>query len=95
VAEEALAIATYAVLCHPRDLAAAVHLAANHGGDSDSTAAIAGNIAGTLLGVDAIPGHWLATLELRDTIERLATAMHRRFVEGRHDVGWDLWQWPD
>jgi len=45
VAEEALAIAVYCVLSYPDDFAAAVRLAANHSGDSDSTAAIAGNIA--------------------------------------------------
>ena len=72
-----------------------MRLAANHSGDSDSTAAIAGNIAGTWLGVQAIPGDWLDVLELRETIDRLARALHDRFVLRREDLDWDLWQWPD
>ena len=91
MAEEALAIAVYCALTHPEDLAAAVRLAANHSGDSDSTAAITGNIMGALLGAEAIPASWLDVLELRDTIDRLATAMHDRFVLKRSDVGWKLW----
>lgn len=93
VADEALAIAVYCALRHSDDFAAAVRLAANHSGDSDSTAAITGNIMGTLHGVDAIPGDWLAVLELRETIDRLATAMHARFVDKRTDVGWKLWNY--
>lgn len=91
VAEEALAIAVYSVLVHPDDFAAAVRLAANHSGDSDSTAAIAGNIAGALLGVESIPRDWLEVLEIRDTIDRLAVAMHDRFAAGRDDIDWSLW----
>jgi ADP-ribosylglycohydrolase len=72
VGEEALAIAVYCALIHPADLESAVILAANHSGDTDSTAAIAGNIMGAWLGPTAIPGRWLADLELRDAIEELA-----------------------
>ena len=71
VAEEALAIALYCALVAD-DFAAGVRLAVNHGGDSDSTGAITGNLLGTLHGVAAIPERWLAQLELRDEIERLA-----------------------
>lgn len=93
VAEEALAIAVYCALMHPDDFAAAVRLAANHSGDSDSTAAITGNIMGAVLGVGAIPAGWLDVLELRETIERLATAMHDRFVLRRRDVDWKRWNY--
>jgi ADP-ribosylglycohydrolase len=93
VAEEALAIAVYCALTHRADLAAAVRLAANHSGDSDSTAAITGNIMGALLGATAIPAGWLAALELRETIDRLATAMHDRFVLGHCDVDWKRWNY--
>ena len=34
-------------------------------------------------------------LELRETIDRLARALHDRFVFRREDLDWDLWQWPD
>src|SRR5262249_29897277 len=71
VAEEALAIAVYCALSAP-DLETGVALAANHGGDSDSTAAIAGNLLGALHGVEAIPARWLADLELRDVISAVA-----------------------
>lgn len=72
IAEEALAIALYCALSHPTGLEAGLILAANHSGDTDSTAAIAGNVLGALLGPDAIPDRWLRALELREEIERLA-----------------------
>ena len=50
VGEEALAIALYACLAHPDDIAAALRAAVNHKGDSDSTGAVAGNILGALVG---------------------------------------------
>jgi ADP-ribosylglycohydrolase len=72
IAEEALAISFYCALAQPDDFAAAVLLAVNHGGDSDSTGAIAGNLLGAHLGEGAIPQRWLAELELRPAIERMA-----------------------
>jgi ADP-ribosyl-[dinitrogen reductase] hydrolase len=71
VADEALAIGVYGALV-ARDYGHGVLVAANHSGDSDSTAAIAGSILGTTLGPDAIPAPWLAELELREEIGRLA-----------------------
>ena len=71
VAEEAVAIALYGVLA-TRNFEEAVILAVNHSGDSDSTGAIAGNIAGTLYGAGAIPDRWLAPVELRAEIETIA-----------------------
>jgi ADP-ribosyl-[dinitrogen reductase] hydrolase len=35
----------------------------NRGGDSDTTGAIAGMIAGSYYGIDAIPKRWLAQLD--------------------------------
>jgi len=75
VAEEALAIALACLLQHDPDrssVADTLWLAAAHGGDSDSTASITGNLLGAMLGADALPGAWLADLELRDIVERLA-----------------------
>ena len=68
VGDEALAIAVYSCLKHPGDVRAALISAANHSGDSDSTAAIAGNILGAQLGLRALPGDWIAQLELTDVI---------------------------
>lgn len=72
VGEEALAIAVAAAVACPDDFAGAVLLAVNHSGDSDSTGAICGNLLGAALGVSAIPSGWVAALEGRATIERLA-----------------------
>ena len=44
----------------------------NRSGDSDSTAAIAGNLLGTELGVGVVPERWLAELELQEEIAQLA-----------------------
>jgi len=71
IAEEALAISVYCALVAP-DFEMGVLLAVNHGGDSDSTGAITGNIFGTLHGVGAIPAPWLDEFEARDVIEALA-----------------------
>lgn len=70
VAEEALAIAVYCALAAGSFEEGVIH-AVNHGGDSDSTGAIAGNLLGTLYGVDAIPDRWLNPLELREAISEL------------------------
>jgi ADP-ribosylglycohydrolase len=71
VAEEALAIAIACALV-AEDFADGVRLAANHSGDSDSTAAMAGNLLGALCGEAAIPPAWLDALELRAEIVVLA-----------------------
>ena len=75
IAEEALAIAVYCALT-ARDFADGVLLSVNHSGDSDSTGAHTGNLLGAQLGHAAIPPRWLAELELRDAIERLANDLH-------------------
>lgn len=69
--EQALAIGVCAALV-AEDLRDGLLLAVNHTGDSDSTGAICGNILGAIHGTAAIPAEWLAELELRDVIERLA-----------------------
>lgn len=72
VAEEALAIAAYCALVAGTDFERGVRLAVNHGGDSDSTGAIAGNLLGARLGVSAIPKRWLEEVELKAEIEAVA-----------------------
>ncbi|MCU6480963.1 ADP-ribosylglycohydrolase family protein [Arthrobacter sp. A2-55] len=77
VAEEALAVALYAVLATAAAASpvehylAAVRLAVNHDGDSDSTGAIAGNILGALYGEAALPPAWLALCEAPQLIRHL------------------------
>lgn len=91
VGEEALAIAVYCALVAD-DFAHGVRLAVNHSGDSDSTAAIAGNILGALLGYEAIPDAWLEILEARAILERMADMMI--YVYGRQkppDPEFEAW----
>jgi ADP-ribosyl-[dinitrogen reductase] hydrolase len=71
VAEEALAISVLCALA-AKDPREAIIAAVNHGGDSDSTGAIAGNIVGTIGGSAAIPSEWTEKVELRDVIETLS-----------------------
>ena len=44
----------------------------NHGGDSDSTGAVAGNIMGAICGYDSIGEKWKDRLELKDVILEIA-----------------------
>ena len=87
VGEEALAIAVYCALVAGNDFAYGVRLAVNHGGDSDSTGAITGNILGALLGRQAIPEIWLERLELRDVIETIGRDLLTGFEDD--DAWWD------
>ena len=73
VAEEALAIAVLCALTGQGWEDTLVR-AVRHGGDSDSTGAIAGNLLGAALGPGDIPEVWLEKLESRTVIE---TAAHQ------------------
>jgi ADP-ribosylglycohydrolase len=79
VGDEALAIGLLCALTiegdAPDAVRAALWRAACHGGDSDSTASIAGNLIGAALGARALPAAWLDELELRDVIEGAANAL--------------------
>jgi ADP-ribosylglycohydrolase len=87
VAEEALAVALYAVLAtaparevtpETARIEAEAHfrdaivLAVNHSGDSDSTGSIAGNILGAFYGEEGLPAEWLAALEAPEVIRGMA-----------------------
>lgn len=54
------------------DFREAILTAANLGGDADTTAAIAGQLAGAIWGVSGIPAPWLERLAWRDEIVELA-----------------------
>jgi len=85
VGEEALAIALLCALTcdisEPAAIESALWRAAAHSGDSDSTAAITGNLLGAMVGQDGLPARWLEQLELRDTIERIAIDLCRTWIE--------------
>jgi ADP-ribosylglycohydrolase len=86
VAEEALAIGVYCAL-QARDFAHGVLLAVNHGGDSDSTGSIAGNLLGLIHGEAGIPPRWLDALELREVITEVATDLWLHFGAGEKPFG--------
>ena len=71
IAEEALAMSVFIALTAV-DMESALRRAANHSGDSDSTGSIAGNLLGTMWGVEAIPDRWVADVELSDEIRAVA-----------------------
>lgn len=75
-AEDALAIAIYACLKYPNSFEDAIICAANHDGDSDSTAAIAGNVLGAYLGISAIPSYFIDNVELKDVILEIADDLY-------------------
>ncbi|PNI10004.1 hypothetical protein CXX84_00525 [Arthrobacter sp. AFG7.2] len=98
-AEEALAVALYAVLATlpragnatapagkggkgaddggadtlpVRHFREAVALAVNHGGNSDATGSLAGNILGAFYGEECLPADWLGALEAPEAIRGMA-----------------------
>lgn len=68
VAEETLAIAVYCSLRYCGDFSKGIIAAVNHGGDSDSTGVVTGNILGAWLGYNGIEEKWKRNLELKRTI---------------------------
>ena len=72
VGEEAIAISIYCALKYKGNFKKALCAAVNHDGDSDTTGAITGNILGAYLGIDGIPGEWIAKVELADVIMQIA-----------------------
>lgn len=69
-----------------RDYREAVLLAANLGEDADTTAAIAGQLAGALWGASGIPVEWLGLLAWRDPIVDLADRLHDLSLPERTDA---------
>ena len=76
VAEETLAIAIYCSLKYSNSFDKAIIAAVNHGGDSDSTGAVTGNIMGAYLGMRGIPEKYIEHLELKDTILEIADDLY-------------------
>lgn len=74
-ASESLEAAHWCVW-HTDNFKDAVLAAANLGDDADTTAAITGQIAGALYGVESIPKEWLDKLYKRDMIEKMAIELY-------------------
>ena len=60
------------------DFASTILCAANLGDDADTTAAIAGQIAGAYYGVEQIPASWLQKLAMADDIDAMAVQLAER-----------------
>lgn len=74
VGEEALAMGLHAALAGA-GMSGAIRLAANHDGDSDSTASIAGQILGAALGAEALPDGWGEGLDCGAELLELASQL--------------------
>ncbi len=87
IAEEALAISLYCTLVS-QDFRTEVLLAVNHGGDSDSTGAITGNLLGALYGAESIPEQLISNLEGHQIVQKLAKDLTSHFLHGKslHDT---------
>ena len=55
----------------------AMIVSVNHGGDSDSTGAVTGNILGAAVGYNAIPQFYKEDLEMHDLILHMADDLYR------------------
>ena len=67
----------FSFLVHPDSFEKAVIYAINLGGDTDTIGAMAGAISGAHLGIEAIPEKWLAKLENRSYLEKLAEELYQ------------------
>lgn len=85
VAEETLAIAIFSVIRHIDDFNGCMICAVNHGGDSDSTGAVAGNIIGAILGYDAIPEKFTKSIQLKLLIISMADNLTQYADSPNHD----------
>lgn len=74
--DEALAIAVFCAVKYQDDFDKALLAAVNHGGDSDSTGAITGNLLGAYLGLSRIPEKYTKHLELLDVITEIAEDLY-------------------
>lgn len=70
--DEALVIALFCALRHIDDFNAALVSAVNHGGDSDSTGAVCGNIMGAIVGYENIHFPNMDKLEMKDLLMEIA-----------------------
>jgi len=75
--DEALAIALYCSLKHFDSFEDAMIAAVNHGGDSDSTGAVTGNIIGAAIGYESIPQFYKDDLEMHELILHMADDLYR------------------
>ena len=78
VGDEALGIALYAVFVSS-NFVDAMRIAANHDGDSDSTASIAGQVHGAWKGLEGVPNTWIRRLDVLVPLLEIARRMIEEF----------------
>lgn len=83
VGEEAAAVAMYCFWKYPDDFRSAVIAGANTDGDSDSTACLAGALAGARLGWTAIPEDLREGVEDADRLKQVGDRLHAHLLERR------------
>jgi ADP-ribosylglycohydrolase len=71
---------------HSQDFREACLLAAHLGYDTDTTAAICGQLAGAYYGVDAIPKEWLDKLSWQERIEEMAELLYTAMDSGENPI---------
>ena len=74
VGEEALSIALYSALVG-KSFSETIAIAANHSGDSDSTASIAGQLYATWRGIADVPHAWVRRLDVFEPILVIANGL--------------------
>jgi ADP-ribosyl-[dinitrogen reductase] hydrolase len=79
VGEQALAIGLYSALS-ATSFVEAIRIAANHSGDSDSTASIAGQLWGAMHGLETMPHEWVSVLDVLRPILHLSGRLLRDFA---------------
>jgi ADP-ribosylglycohydrolase len=85
IAEEALSIGVYSALsfCEHDQALDALSLAVTHGGDSDSTGSICGNILGAMWGETWLPENLVVEIEGRGTMLQIADDFVYARIKGR------------
>lgn len=91
----ALAAAVCTTLAAGDDLQLALKASADWAADGDAASAVCGNIVGALHGVRALPVDWLAGLELREVVERMALDCLAEFGRGAFRSGQEETDSPD
>lgn len=66
----------FSVIRHIDDFNACLICAVNHGGDSDSTGAVAGNIIGAILGYEKMPEKFTESIQMKARLLTMADALY-------------------
>lgn len=82
--DEAIAMAIFSVIKNPSNYKQTIITAANHSGDSDTVAAIAGGISGTYLGINSIPKDLIEKINLKKSLLTIANDLNSSLSNIKH-----------